>query len=115
MLIKKRIENFPKLKRCDHSLKRDEFIDVSLDPPYFSLDSPFKEGNLKKVSSFVSLHKSFCTFTEDRQRKPDRPMHMSRRRPPIMTTASRTAVGRLKGTRRLRTLLPSRQEVLRRK
>ncbi len=37
-----RIENFPKLKRCDHSPKRDEFIDVSLDPPYFSLDSPFK-------------------------------------------------------------------------
>ncbi len=34
-----RIENFPKLKRCDHnSPKRDEFIDVSLDPPYFSLD-----------------------------------------------------------------------------
>ncbi len=37
-----RIENFPKLKRCDHSPKRYEFIDVSLDPPYFSLDSPFK-------------------------------------------------------------------------
>jgi hypothetical protein len=37
-----RIEKFPKLKRCDHSPKRDEFIDVSLDPPYFSLDSPFK-------------------------------------------------------------------------
>ncbi len=36
------IENFPKLKRRDHSPKWDEFIDVSLDPPYFSLDSPFK-------------------------------------------------------------------------
>ncbi len=36
------IENFPKLKRRDHSPNRDEFIDVSLDPPYFSLDSPFK-------------------------------------------------------------------------
>jgi hypothetical protein len=36
-----RIENFPKLKRCDHSPKRDEFFYVSLDPPYFSLDSPF--------------------------------------------------------------------------
>jgi hypothetical protein len=38
------IENFPKLRRCDHSPKRDEFIDVSLDPPYFSLDSPFKSN-----------------------------------------------------------------------
>ncbi len=37
-----RIENFAKLKRCDHSPKRDEFIDVLLDPPYISLDSPFK-------------------------------------------------------------------------
>ncbi len=37
------IENFPKLKRYDHSPKRDEFIDVSLDPPYFSLDSPFNQ------------------------------------------------------------------------
>ncbi len=36
-----RIENFAKLKRCEHSSKRDEFIDVSLDPPYLSLDSPF--------------------------------------------------------------------------
>jgi hypothetical protein len=36
-----RIENFPKLKRSDHSPKPDEFIDVSLDPSYFSLDSPF--------------------------------------------------------------------------
>jgi hypothetical protein len=39
---KQMIENFTKLKGCDHSPKRDEFIDVSLDPPYFSLDSPFK-------------------------------------------------------------------------
>jgi hypothetical protein len=46
MLIKKmRIENFPKLKQSDHSPKRDEVIDVSSDPPYFSLDSPF---NVKK-------------------------------------------------------------------
>jgi hypothetical protein len=37
-----RIENFPKLKQSDHSPKPDEFIDVSLDPSYFSLDSPFK-------------------------------------------------------------------------
>ncbi len=37
-----RIEIFFKLKRCDHSPKQDEFIDGSLDPPYFSLDSPFK-------------------------------------------------------------------------
>jgi hypothetical protein len=36
------ILNFPKLKRRDHSPKRDEFIDASLDLPYFSLDSPFK-------------------------------------------------------------------------
>ncbi len=27
------IENFPKLKRRDHSPKQDQFIDVSLDPP----------------------------------------------------------------------------------
>ncbi len=37
-----RIENFPKLKQSDHSPKRDKFIDVSSDPLYFSLDSPFK-------------------------------------------------------------------------
>jgi hypothetical protein len=43
-----RIENFPKLKQCDHSLKQDEFIDVSLDPSYFSLDSPFKEESWKR-------------------------------------------------------------------
>ncbi len=30
-----RIENFTKLKRCDHSPKRDEFIDVSLTPLTF--------------------------------------------------------------------------------
>jgi hypothetical protein len=40
------IENFQKLKQRDHSPKRDEFIDVSLDPPYFSLDSPFKPWHL---------------------------------------------------------------------
>ncbi len=27
------IENFPKLKRHNHSPKQDQFIDVSLDPP----------------------------------------------------------------------------------
>ncbi len=42
-----RIENFPKLKRSNHSPKRDEFIDVSLDPSYFSLDSPFKSEKAK--------------------------------------------------------------------
>ncbi len=47
-----RIENFPKLKRCDHSPKRDEFIDVSLDPPYFSLDSPFNR-RIKKGAFIV--------------------------------------------------------------
>jgi hypothetical protein len=59
---KMRIENFPILKRCDHSPKRDEFIDVSLDPPYFSLDSPFKgtvQRNLRwvlsNINKFVSL------------------------------------------------------------
>jgi hypothetical protein len=36
------IEKFPKLKRRDDSPNRDEFIYVSLDPPYFLLDSPFK-------------------------------------------------------------------------
>jgi hypothetical protein len=35
------IENFPKLKGRDRSPNRDEFIDVSLDPHYFLLDSPF--------------------------------------------------------------------------
>jgi hypothetical protein len=41
-----RIENFQKLKRSDHSPKRDEFVDVLSDPPYFSLDSPFKVGRV---------------------------------------------------------------------
>jgi hypothetical protein len=40
---KMRIENFQKLKRSDYSPKRDEFVDVLSDPPYFLLDSPFKE------------------------------------------------------------------------
>ncbi len=44
-----RIENFPKLKRSDHSPKRDEFIDVSLDPAYFSLDSPFNPKSASDV------------------------------------------------------------------
>jgi hypothetical protein len=43
------MENFPKLKRSDHSPKRDEFVDVSLDPAYFSLDSPFKPEELEKT------------------------------------------------------------------
>jgi hypothetical protein len=43
---KMRIENFQKLKRSDHSPKRDEFADVSSDPPYFSLDSPFKFNSM---------------------------------------------------------------------
>ncbi len=37
-----KIENFAKLKRCDHSLKRYEFIDVLLDPPYFRWTVPLK-------------------------------------------------------------------------
>ncbi len=45
-------ENFPKPKQCDHSPKRDEFIDVLLDPPYFSLDSPFNILNFNTVSKF---------------------------------------------------------------
>ncbi len=45
---KMRIDNFLKVKRSDHSPKRDEFIDVSSDPPYFSLDSPFKLRKLKE-------------------------------------------------------------------
>ncbi len=44
---KTRIENFPKLKRCDHSPKRDKFFYVSLDPPYFSLD---RQGYADKLS-----------------------------------------------------------------
>jgi hypothetical protein len=58
---KMRIENFPKLKRCDHSPKRDKFFYVSLDPPYFSLDSPFKHwfncGSVDEVqiNSYMNL------------------------------------------------------------
>ncbi len=32
-----------KLQRRDHSPKQDESTDVHLDPPLFSLDSPFNE------------------------------------------------------------------------
>jgi hypothetical protein len=39
---KMRIENFPKLKRCDHSPKREEFIDVLLDPLTFRRTVPLK-------------------------------------------------------------------------
>ncbi len=46
---KMRIENFPKLKQSDHSPRRDEFIDVSLDPAYFSLDSPFNPKSASDV------------------------------------------------------------------
>ncbi len=35
-----RIENFSKLKRCDHSTKQDKFIDVSLDPLTFRWTVP---------------------------------------------------------------------------
>ncbi len=38
---KMRIKICAKPKQRDHSPKLDESIDVSLDPPYFSLDSPF--------------------------------------------------------------------------
>ncbi len=31
-----------KPKQRDHSPNRDETIDITLDPPYISLDSPFK-------------------------------------------------------------------------
>ncbi len=37
-----RIENFAKLKRCDHSPKWDEFIDDSWDPPYESWTVPLR-------------------------------------------------------------------------
>jgi hypothetical protein len=50
---KMRIENFQKLKRSDHSPKPDEFIDVSLDPSYFSLDSPFN-GDFVLTWTWVS-------------------------------------------------------------
>jgi hypothetical protein len=49
------IENVPKLKQRDHSPKRDEFIDVSLDPPYFSLDNPFK-GPYHRFRSAYKLY-----------------------------------------------------------
>ncbi len=60
-----RIENFPKLKRCDHSPKRDEFIDVSLDPPYFSLDSPFKPSTINAYQPHFLWNRIFistCRF-----------------------------------------------------
>ncbi len=50
-----RIENFPKLKRSDHNPKRDEFIDVLLDPPYFLLDSPFK-GAVQRKQTGAKLY-----------------------------------------------------------
>ncbi len=50
---KMRIENFPKPKQSDPNPKPDEFIDVSLDPSYFSLDSPFKHGNIKECWQVV--------------------------------------------------------------
>ena len=59
---KMRIENFPKLKRCDHSPKRDKFIDVSLDPPYFSLDSPFNITKLIHYSVRRLCFKKFLNF-----------------------------------------------------
>jgi hypothetical protein len=48
---KMRIENFQKLKRSDHSPKRDEFVDVSSDPPYFSLDSPFNANKKMRIGN----------------------------------------------------------------
>jgi hypothetical protein len=50
-----RIENFQKLKRSDHSPKRDEFADVSSDPPYFSLDSPFKLQCKNQITFFTNM------------------------------------------------------------
>jgi hypothetical protein len=53
-----RIENFPKLKQSDHNPKRDEFIDVSSDPSYFSLDSLFIKlfmGKMAFLAIFMSL------------------------------------------------------------
>ncbi len=53
-----RIEKkFAKLKRCDHSPKREEFIDVSLDPLYFSLDSPFNRNEHKHDASKLKYKK----------------------------------------------------------
>jgi hypothetical protein len=60
-----RIENFPKLKRCDHSPKRDEFIDVSSDPSYFSLDSP--------VNVFYFIHNCLCVLGESMTPHPSFP------------------------------------------
>jgi hypothetical protein len=58
------IENFPKLKRRDHSPKQDQFIDVSLDPPYFSLDSPFNMRNslMKNLTSISSMVTKMLTI-----------------------------------------------------
>ncbi len=57
-----RIENFLKLKRSDHSPKRDEFIDVSLDPSYFSLDSPFKGAFVFLAQASSTSHNvGYCT------------------------------------------------------
>ncbi len=60
-----RIENFPKQKRCDHSPKQDEFIDVSLDPPYFSLDSPFKLWLSIFVWNYAIMH-FLCYYSTGR-------------------------------------------------
>ncbi len=59
-----RKENFPKLKRSDHSPKRDEFIDVSSDPSYFSLDSPFKARGPATVSCDISEDISLVLFVK---------------------------------------------------
>ncbi len=39
-----RINNSAKPQRREPSRKQDESIDITLDPPYISPDSPFKEG-----------------------------------------------------------------------
>ncbi len=55
------IENFPKLKQRDHSPKRDEFIDVSLDPLYFSLDSSFKcVSSIRIMETHSQLKRCDC-------------------------------------------------------
>ncbi len=43
-----------KPQRRDHSPKRDESIDITLDPPQISLDSPFKVNN----QELGSLHQT---------------------------------------------------------
>jgi hypothetical protein len=43
-------KNLEKPERRDHSLNRDESTDVSSDPTYFSLDSPFKHRTSQKVN-----------------------------------------------------------------